>query len=99
MALGRPVVATRVGGLPGVIQEGRHGFIADRADPVALARQVVDLFADRGLRQDMREASRQRVRDRFGVQQMVRAIEAAYTDVLEMKGWTTADDAVGRRRA
>lgn len=99
MALGRPVVATRVGGLPGVIQEGRHGFMVDRADPDALARRVVDLLADPGLRQVMGDASRQRVRERFGVQQMVRAMEAAYADVLEMKGWMTADDAVGRRRA
>jgi glycosyltransferase involved in cell wall biosynthesis len=86
MALGKPVVATSVGGLPGVVHEGRHGFLVPRGEPAALAQKVVSLLEAPSLCRDMGSASRQWVRERFSVQRMVRETETAYEDVLRMKG-------------
>jgi glycosyltransferase involved in cell wall biosynthesis len=83
MALGRPVVATRVGGLPGVIHNGRHGFLVEPGDPRALAEPTLRLLRDSSLRQAMGEASVARVQESFSVQHMVRSIEQVYSELLE----------------
>jgi glycosyltransferase involved in cell wall biosynthesis len=46
MALGTPVVATAVGGVPDMIEDGVSGLLVSPGDPSALARAVLDLFAD-----------------------------------------------------
>lgn len=83
MALGRPVVATRVGGLPGVIQDGRHGFLVPPGDPGALAERVVELLRRPELRQAFGEASAARVRQHFSIERMVRETEHLYVRLLE----------------
>jgi glycosyltransferase involved in cell wall biosynthesis len=47
MALGVPVVATRVGGVPEVVEDGRQGLLVPPADPQALAQAVTTLLRDR----------------------------------------------------
>jgi glycosyltransferase involved in cell wall biosynthesis len=42
-AFGRPVIATRVGGLPAAVRHGRDGLLCDPEDPVGLARAIEDL--------------------------------------------------------
>ncbi|HEV8339863.1 MAG TPA: glycosyltransferase [bacterium] len=85
MALGRPVVATRVGGLPGLIVEGRHGYLVTPGDPGALAERVLHLLRQPELRRRVGTASAQRVADQFGIETMVRATESLYEAVLAGK--------------
>lgn len=85
MALGRPVVATRVGGLPSVIEDGLHGLLVDAGDPAALAGRVVELLRSPDRRRQLGEAAAQRIEAEFSIQQMVRATESLYTDVLARK--------------
>jgi L-malate glycosyltransferase len=86
MALGRPIVATRVGGLPGLVQDGRHGFLVDAGDPAALAEKVVFLLEHPPLRRAMGEASAARIRESFSIQHMVRRTEQAYIELLRTNG-------------
>ena len=86
MALGRPIVGTRVGGLPGLVQDGRHGFLVDFGDPAALAAKVVHLLDHPELCQALGEASAARIRESFSVQRMVSSTEQAYLKLLLSKG-------------
>jgi glycosyltransferase involved in cell wall biosynthesis len=45
VAFDRPMIVTRVGGLPEVVAEGRTGFVVDPGDPSALASGIVEFFA------------------------------------------------------
>ncbi|HSI97256.1 MAG TPA: glycosyltransferase, partial [Gaiellaceae bacterium] len=58
MAAARPVVATRVGGLPQVVRDGENGLLVDERDPVGLARAIEALAADGELRRKMGESGR-----------------------------------------
>jgi glycosyltransferase involved in cell wall biosynthesis len=78
MALSRPVVATRVGGIPEMIEDGVSGLLVPPHDPGALADAVVRLLTDHPLADRIGRAGYATVRDRFGVERMVHAIEALY---------------------
>jgi glycosyltransferase involved in cell wall biosynthesis len=54
------VVASRVGGLPEVIEDGVEGFLVPAGDPLHLARRLVELLADPELRRRMGAAARER---------------------------------------
>jgi glycosyltransferase involved in cell wall biosynthesis len=77
MAAGLPVVATRVGGTPEVIDE-TCGRLVPARNEVALARAIEDLAAAPALRATLGRAARQRVEDRFTLDRMVRAYRAVY---------------------
>jgi len=77
----RPVVATRDGGIPEVIQHGENGFLVDCEDLAGLVHHTALLINDRELRQRMGHRARQIVEDRF-TDQPVRALERAYDRLL-----------------
>jgi glycogen synthase len=81
MSAGLPVIASKVGGLPEVIQHGRNGFLVENdAQEVAGAIRLV--LADRELAQRMGAAARQTVREKFTVDRMVRRTMEIYRQVL-----------------
>jgi glycosyltransferase involved in cell wall biosynthesis len=63
MAAGLPVVATRVGGIPELIEAGRNGRLVEAGDIDGLVRAVAELARDPDTRARMGEANRQRARD------------------------------------
>jgi glycosyltransferase involved in cell wall biosynthesis len=65
MACGTPVVATRAGALPEVVGEDGAGMLVPPRDPQALARAVLKILGDDGLRKKMGAAGRQRVEKLF----------------------------------
>jgi len=66
MAAGVPVVATRAGGIPEIVANGRTGFLVDAARPVpGLKEKVHKLLTDDALRREMGARGRERVRKRF----------------------------------
>jgi len=81
MAAGRPVVASRVGGLTEVLGEddaaGPAGLLVKPGDPVALADALVRLLQHPGLAAALGERGRERAPS-FGAERMVRAILEAY---------------------
>jgi glycosyltransferase involved in cell wall biosynthesis len=80
MAAGVPVVATRVGGNPELIDSGVSGFLVPSGDAPALAAHITDLLLDQSLAQRIRVAARRRVEERFSLAAMVAAYEALYDD-------------------
>src|SRR5207245_5777728 len=68
MAAGRPVVATRVGGLPELIEDGLTGLLVPPDDPAALAAALARLAADPALRARMGQAARERAAACFPVE-------------------------------
>ena len=60
MACGRPVVASRVGGLTEIIEHGVQGYLAPVGDHLELARYMAGLVGDVALRQTMGQAARER---------------------------------------
>jgi glycosyltransferase involved in cell wall biosynthesis len=67
MASGRPVVATRVGGIPELVGHGATGFLVDRADVSAIAGRLIELLRDPALRQHMGEAGLREARLKFNL--------------------------------
>ena len=72
MAFGKPVVATRVGGIPEIVRDQVTGFLVERRDPVELSRRLIQLAADQALRQQMGTAGAQEIRDRFALESNIR---------------------------
>lgn len=81
MALGRPVVASRVGGVPEVVTSGETGVLVEPMDVDALAAQILALLGDPALRERLGEGARRQVRRRYGMAQMVAAVEDVYRQV------------------
>jgi glycosyltransferase involved in cell wall biosynthesis len=61
----KPVIATRVGGIPEIIEDGVNGYLVDAGDVGALVSRVSELIAQPELRACMGEAGRQQVETRF----------------------------------
>ena len=81
MTLGKPVVATRAGGNPELIQDGVTGYLTAR-DPAAVGSAIVSLCRDRDLRATMGAAARERALALFTADRMAANMEALYQDVL-----------------
>ncbi|MDA1000287.1 MAG: glycosyltransferase family 4 protein [bacterium] len=80
MAAGVAVIASRVGGVPELIEEERNGLLVPPADPVALAGAMERLLADRELRERMGcEGLRQT--SEYSVEKMIDRIEALYMKI------------------
>ena len=71
--LGKPVVATRVGGIPEVVRDGETGRLVAPEDPEALAEAIVTLLRDREMAARMGAAALPWARERFSVEVMVNA--------------------------
>jgi glycosyltransferase involved in cell wall biosynthesis len=82
LAGGRPVVATRVGGVPDVVREGVDGFLVAPGDVDAMAERLARLAADPGLRHRMGEAGRASVHERYSVTRLLDDVDRLYRDLL-----------------
>jgi glycosyltransferase involved in cell wall biosynthesis len=81
MAAGLPVVATAVGGLPTLIQDGVTGLLVPPDDEMAFARQLAVLRGDPALARAMGERGRTHVRARYSHDVMVSRYLKLYADV------------------
>jgi glycosyltransferase involved in cell wall biosynthesis len=85
MAVGCPVVATRVGGIPDIVADGTTGLLVPPRDDRALAEAILTLLWDPSRRAAYGEAARRHVDGRFDVETMVRNIERLYDEVWQDK--------------
>ena len=81
MAFGLPVVATRAGGLPEVVEDGVTGILVPPGDSRALAEAISRLLRDPELRQRMGEAGRSTVMKEFTVERLISRTLAVYQSV------------------
>ncbi|MGH2395796.1 MAG: glycosyltransferase family 4 protein [bacterium] len=82
MAAGRPVVASCVGGVPDVIEDGVTGLLVPSKDPAALASAVVWLVTHAEARRRMGKAAREAVLPRFAAERLAADVEAFYRRLL-----------------
>jgi glycosyltransferase involved in cell wall biosynthesis len=80
MALSRPVVASAVGGIPEVVEDGRTGLLVPSHDAAALAAAIVRLLTNHPVADMLARAAHELVHDRFCIERMVREIESIYDD-------------------
>ncbi len=85
MAVRRPVIASRIGGLPDIVDDGRTGLLVPPGDPVALAAAMGRIASDPELRLRMGDAAAQKVRA-FMVSAVVERLEAAYERTIRGGG-------------
>jgi glycosyltransferase involved in cell wall biosynthesis len=82
MAAGRPVVATRVGGIPDLVTDDVHGLLAERGDVAGLAHAIAQLLRDPKRRAEMGDLGRRRQRDEFDIDRLVGRIELLYEELF-----------------
>lgn len=82
MAAARPIVASRVAGIPDVIDDGVHGLLVPEREPGAIAAAVSRLLADRALAERLGAAARARVRDDLTWDMAAQRFERAYARAL-----------------
>jgi glycosyltransferase involved in cell wall biosynthesis len=82
MALARPVVASAVGGIPEMIEDGRTGLLVPPRDPVVLAAAVSRLLTDHPYADTIARAGKDLVHERFCLELMVRATETIYDEAV-----------------
>jgi N-acetyl-alpha-D-glucosaminyl L-malate synthase BshA len=76
-------IATRVGGIPELIEHGKSGYLADVGDVESMARYAIDLLGDDAALQTMAKASRAVAQSRFCASRIIPQYEEYYRRVLE----------------
>ena len=82
LACGVPVIGTRAGGLPEVVQDGVTGVLRDVGDVEGMSAAAVDILSSQGRWQTMSDAAAADARRRFSQEEMVTRYEDFYTRVL-----------------
>lgn len=78
MAAGKPIVASRAGGVPEIVLDGETGLLVAPGDPQALADAVAGLLGDRATAERLSAAGRQRVEAYFSLERTVEGVARAY---------------------
>jgi len=82
MAVGKPVVATRVGGVPGLVRDGETGFLVQVGDSQAMARGILTLLRDARLRREMGARAREIALRQFRLSEVARRYREVYRGML-----------------
>jgi len=82
MAAGRPVVATRVGGIPAIVKDRRNGLLVPPGDASSLGAAIAELIQRPAWAKGLGAAASDSVGPRFGVTAMVAAVEGVYEAAL-----------------
>jgi glycosyltransferase involved in cell wall biosynthesis len=83
MSEGLPVVATRVGGLPEFIQDGRNGYLVAPNEPNELAHRIAQLLVSPGLREEIGRVGLETVRERCSIERVTADHEELYQSLME----------------
>jgi len=85
MAMGKPVVATAVGGTPEFVAPGETGLLVPPQDPERLGDALLALVQDRARAERMGQAGRAVIEARFSVQRMAEETAAVFATLLERR--------------
>jgi glycosyltransferase involved in cell wall biosynthesis len=83
MASGKPVVATDVGGVPEMVEDGVSGVLVSPTDVKGLSKAILDLLKDKEKAKKMGIAGRRRTEEFFSIDMNVNRVEQVYRDLLE----------------
>ncbi len=88
MAMEKPVVASRVGGIPDLVKHNVNGLLINPGDVAELANALEKILTDSELAGNMGKEGRKRIQEQFSSEVMVRSIHRVYQDLLARKGVT-----------
>ena len=77
-ASGTPVIATRVGGIPEVVEHLSTGFLVDPADPVALSHAIADLYKNKQRRAQFTDQAKNIVHDKYSWESIAQQFHEIY---------------------
>jgi glycosyltransferase involved in cell wall biosynthesis len=83
MSYGLPVVATSVGGVPELVDSHKTGYLVPPKDAQSLAKMIKKILIDPEKSQQMGQLGRQRIIEKFSIQEMVDQTEQLYQKVVE----------------
>jgi glycosyltransferase involved in cell wall biosynthesis len=86
MAAAKPIVATRVGGIPSIIDHGEQGLLVDTGDATGMAAAVARLLADPDERRRLGEAARRRQQAEFRLERTVETLQGLYEALYAARG-------------
>jgi glycosyltransferase involved in cell wall biosynthesis len=86
MAAGLPVLATAVGDVPRLVEDGVHGFVVPPADEELLAERLTALLRDAGLRARLGAEGRRKAEREFGLEQLGIRLREIYQQAKELAG-------------
>ncbi len=81
MALGLPIVASRVRGLPEIITDGENGFLVEPKNSAQLAQKIIQLLENPALRQNISDANKKKSQQ-YDWERVIDAMETIYSQVL-----------------
>jgi glycosyltransferase involved in cell wall biosynthesis len=84
-ACGTPVVATKVGGIPEQIEEGKNGFLVPVGDAITMAKSIQKILENPDLQQSMSKEASFKAQQNYGLQRMIDEYLQWYQDILELK--------------
>lgn len=82
MSSGLPVIATRVGGIPEIIQDNVNGLLVNVKDPEAIANRIIELNDDLELRRNLGEAARLTVLEKYSAEKVICQYEKVFSSIL-----------------
>jgi glycosyltransferase involved in cell wall biosynthesis len=86
MAAGRPVIASRTGGVPDLVQDGEEGLLVPPGDPGALTEAIRRVMEDPDLADRLGTAGREKVRRDHDIRRTTTILQGLYTQLLSEKG-------------
>ncbi len=85
MAMGLPVISTRLGGIPELIQDGETGLLVEPEDPRGLAAAITRVLKDEDWARQLAQSGRNYVIQEFGADKNAQRLEAIFTRVVEAR--------------
>ncbi|MBE3128388.1 MAG: glycosyltransferase family 4 protein [Actinobacteria bacterium] len=82
MSVGRPVIGTKVGGIPEWLEDGKTGYLVEPGDLKQIAKNVIKLLSDRKLMEKIGRNAMEKAK-RFNIKKHVEEIENVYKNVIE----------------
>jgi glycosyltransferase involved in cell wall biosynthesis len=86
MAAGLPIVATRVGGVPELVDDGRTGLLVPPGSAAELARRLCELLSQPALAARLGQAAQREAKSRYSFDRMVASFESIYLTELTRRG-------------
>ncbi len=81
MAMKKPVIATRVGGVPTVIESGQNGILVEPKNSSTLSEAIIRILKDADLAKDLAENGRKTVEESFSAEKMAQKYKKVYEEV------------------